>query len=141
MPANQSDGINKLNTKGISMNENAKKWIAALRSGEFKQGKNLLLDAAGNYCCLGVACELFIRDGGQLEKGLVKRMGENILISFDDGISVSPATVKDWLGLNSDDGGFVSGGRKKSLVLANDHGETFDEIANIIESEPRGLFK
>lgn len=32
-------------------------WIAALRSGEFKQGKSRLVSNDG-YCCLGVMCEV-----------------------------------------------------------------------------------
>lgn len=32
------------------------KWIAALRSGEYKQGKSALVDSENNYCCLGVLC-------------------------------------------------------------------------------------
>lgn len=36
-----------------------KKWTDALRSGKYKQTKNTLQDAKG-YCCLGVACDLFI---------------------------------------------------------------------------------
>ncbi len=39
------------------------KWIEALESGQYKQGKNFLCqidDTLGNkkYCCLGVACEI-----------------------------------------------------------------------------------
>lgn len=38
------------------------KWLTALRSGEYQQGKNALkrIDQNGNvqYCCLGVACDL-----------------------------------------------------------------------------------
>lgn len=35
------------------------KWIAALRSGEYKQGKiNLYTPFQNTYCCLGVACNL-----------------------------------------------------------------------------------
>lgn len=34
-----------------------KKWIDALRSGEYKQGKSTLYDQITNsFCCLGVAC-------------------------------------------------------------------------------------
>lgn len=32
-------------------------WIAALRSGEYKQGKHRLFKD-GAYCCLGVACKV-----------------------------------------------------------------------------------
>ncbi len=32
------------------------KWVAALRSGEYQQGKRALNPQEGHYCCLGVAC-------------------------------------------------------------------------------------
>ena len=57
------------------LNENAKKWVAALRSGKFKQGKFALRKRTfrdglylrdgesphyvTEHCCLGVACEIF----------------------------------------------------------------------------------
>lgn len=34
-----------------------KRWIEALRSGDYEQGKNSLYKD-GKYCCLGVACVL-----------------------------------------------------------------------------------
>lgn len=35
------------------------KWIAALRSGEYKQGTGRLYDdLTGRFCCLGVLCEV-----------------------------------------------------------------------------------
>lgn len=37
--------------------ENMRKWVAALRSGKYKQGKNRLKHA-GRHCCLGVACDV-----------------------------------------------------------------------------------
>lgn len=39
--------------------QDIQKWINALRSGKYKQTQGSLQDAKG-YCCLGVACELFI---------------------------------------------------------------------------------
>ena len=33
-------------------------WIAALRSGEYKQGSRDLRDVDGNFCCLGVLTEI-----------------------------------------------------------------------------------
>ena len=39
------------------MNENAQKWIDALRSGEYQQSTSRLR-TGDTYCCLGVACEL-----------------------------------------------------------------------------------
>lgn len=44
------------------MNKELKqKWVAALRSGEYKQGKGKLLyheNGETSYCCLGVLCEV-----------------------------------------------------------------------------------
>jgi hypothetical protein len=34
-----------------------KKWIEKLRSGEYKQGQEILKHSNGRYCCLGVLCE------------------------------------------------------------------------------------
>ena len=36
----------------------AKKWVAALRSGNYVQGQNRLRNSEGKYCCLGVLCEV-----------------------------------------------------------------------------------
>lgn len=41
------------------MNKKIKaQWIAALKSGEYKQGKNKLRTKVGSFCCLGVLCNL-----------------------------------------------------------------------------------
>lgn len=34
------------------------RWVAALRSGEFKQAKHTLLTPEGEMCCFGVLCKL-----------------------------------------------------------------------------------
>ena len=34
------------------------KWLAALRSGEYKQGVETLYTNDDKYCCLGVACRV-----------------------------------------------------------------------------------
>jgi hypothetical protein len=44
------------------MNQEVKqKWVAALRSGEFQQTKEVLKNTQG-YCCLGVLTELYRRE-------------------------------------------------------------------------------
>lgn len=35
-----------------------KKWVDALRSGKFKQGRGALRSPDGSFCCLGVADEV-----------------------------------------------------------------------------------
>lgn len=40
------------------------RWIAALESGDYKQGRNFLHNLTDNsYCCLGVLCDLAVQDG------------------------------------------------------------------------------
>lgn len=34
------------------------KWLEALRSGKYTQGKNSLRTEAGLFCCMGVACDI-----------------------------------------------------------------------------------
>ena len=38
--------------------DEVREWVAALRSGEYKQGKGQLKDNGGRYCCLGVEAEI-----------------------------------------------------------------------------------
>lgn len=115
------------------MNDNAKAWVAALRSGEFKQGSGALHTADGSYCCLGVACELHRRDHG----------GQWLYNSYLGKHGLLPYEVMQWLGLCTIDGQHhdQDGLGESSLDELNDRGGlTFDEIADIIEKEPKGLF-
>ena len=109
------------------LNENAKTWVAALRSGEFEQAKGALKDATG-YCCLGVACELYRR-----ETGCGEWSNENWFLEKKGHLHFK---VRKWLGLRTEFGDFG----QRALTVLNDDGATFSEIADIIESDPDGLF-
>ncbi len=37
-----------------------KKWVEALRSGKYKQGKKVLRSGNEKFCCLGVLCDLLV---------------------------------------------------------------------------------
>ncbi len=63
---------------------NRQKWTAALRSGDYPQGKHTLKTVADRYCCLGVACDLAAREG--------------VLDAFDQPATLTKS-VQDWLGL------------------------------------------
>ena len=39
-----------------------KRWIDALKSGDYVQGKEALCDRGDSFCCLGVLCDLYIQD-------------------------------------------------------------------------------
>lgn len=123
----------------MALNENAKKWVAALRSGEFKQGKYVLHQVdTDSYCCLGVGCKVAMANGVQLETGTIQIDGkyEGVATRFDCEHTFLPKSVKDWLGLTSSVGCSHAG----YLTELNDSGKTFSKIADLIESEPPGLF-
>lgn len=122
------------------LNPNARKWIKALRSGKYKQAREKLckVDSKGNerFCCLGVACDLFIKSGGDLES-------EDSIDGFrwygsDD--SSLPGAVQSWLGLSSDTGNLIPFSFGNSLAGKNDNGASFKQIADIIEKNAETLF-
>ena len=46
------------------MKKSVKKlWLTALRSGEYRQGHDVLR-ANGKFCCLGVLCDLYRKESG-----------------------------------------------------------------------------
>lgn len=126
------------------MNENVKKWVQALESGEYEQGRSYLRHG-NNFCCLGVACDLYLKDGGKLytEEG---REVEPKPIAPNDKIwrygrgstAMLPPEVMEYLGVRDNTGGYGDG---HGLAQKNDGGASFEVIARIIRSEPPGLFK
>lgn len=111
------------------LNENAKKWVKALRSGEYNQCTSQLQDHKG-YCCLGVACAVYEKEtGNELYKENGQYNSGNLTDSYQE--------VKKWLGLNTSIGSYKGG----NLAALNDiENYTFKQIADVIESEPEGLF-
>lgn len=115
--------------------EIAEKWVAALRSGEYKQGKEFLRTATDEFCCLGVLCDLAVKNGVIISP---RPRGEGRAYEYDgDSISgVSSRTVRTWSGLRDFLGEFFKDELrtgKMSLARMNDNGKTFTEIADIIE--------
>lgn len=99
----------------------ADRWVAALRSGIFKQGTKAELKSEKGYCCLGVLCEI-----------------ENLLPhSEDETLSYDGICT---VGMKSEIGLLPWGGDiSRSLAGLNDgtYREigrlSFDEIADIIQ--------
>ena len=104
--------------------EHRAQWVVALRSGKYKQsmGKLRVADA---FCCLGVACD-------------ISGLGEWTLHNYYLGQSMAlPFEVFTWLGLRTSEGDRERG---NSLAGMNDQdGKSFNDIADVIESEPEGL--
>ena len=111
------------------MNDEIKaKWVAALRSGEFKQGHGGLRDG-DRFCCLGVLCEIHRR----IERGKRKwkKMDESPFKWYLDNYQVLPGVVQNWAGLEHENPATEQG----ALAELNDDGLDFDSIADIIEAE------
>lgn len=79
------------------LTEPQQKFIDALRSDEFEQGKGMLRTPDNKFCCLGVACEIYHRETGEGEW----TRPDNGDWSFDFEESVMPYDVYKWLGLDS----------------------------------------
>jgi len=113
------------------MNETIKtKWVAALRSSEFKQGKNTL-KMGDEYCCLGVLCELYRREVGGAEWELSQSCETGTVDTFLGKWDKPAEPVRTWaemLEANPEIPAFQT-----SLTELNDTGKTFSEIADIIE--------
>lgn len=89
--------------------EAVKKWVEALRSGNYKQGKGALRVTQGRklspsedrFCCLGVACDLAEREGVMLDVGFTPLPHDGVWdVSYDGDHLELPEAVQDWLGIH-----------------------------------------
>lgn len=82
------------------MNKQVKdKWIAALRSGKYKQTRGFLGDMNG-HCCLGVLCEVFADEGNPLSVCMTQ---QNV-VSYNGCTRYPPPDVLEWAGLQNNEG-------------------------------------
>lgn len=111
MKTERLQGTNMIKDKEIK-----KKWMAALRSGKFKQGKHFL-HKSEEFCCLGVLCEI-------LEIDSIKVVGKNIF-HYRNSVTSLPADLDKEIFDTLD---------APHLMRMNDKGETFEVIADYIEN-------
>ncbi len=102
----------------------AEMWTEALRSGKYYQGRGALVTENGEHCCLGVLCDIAVREG---------------VVDFDevgrtfDGVDAElPESVMEWAGMDYPEGVF-SGPDGNLVSLNDDYLLNFDEIARVIE--------
>ena len=98
-----------------------RKWCEALRSGKYSQTTGKLQDEKG-YCCLGVACDVFIPKEKQDLKH-VFLSGEFPLDQFSSPIWLTFVNVS-----------FSKQTHASLSELNDDHDLTFDEIADCLEA-------
>lgn len=91
------------------------KWIKALLSGRYEQGKGSLV-RDGRYCCLGVLCKVA---GYKFKKKGGYKYGLNMMTS-----DLPPQVAHDSL---------LLGERCLHLAKLNDDGEDFKAIAKVIQ--------
>lgn len=72
--------------------ENLRKWVRALRSGAYEQGKGYMRSNEG-YCCLGVAMDIAFANG--VKQTSEPNWGKS---------STMPAAVGDWYGIQRSNG-------------------------------------
>jgi len=127
-----------------------KKWVTALRSGEYKQAKNALYVKDEGMCCLGVLCDIAQKEGAASEwQEIVADINFNEYVfgktvyTLDGAGSLLPISVEKWSGLVVNNlpiksrpvGCYpASYGYSTDLTVLNDSGEfTFDQIADLVE--------
>lgn len=115
------------------------KWLAALRSGEYKQGRHYLA-RNDQYCCLGVLCEVAIKDGLDLKKTQHYGVKSYGVTRNDMGLPREVVEYAFWKkrrpSLSSGDAMVnTEDGRQRWLSTLNDNGVSFAEIADAIERD------
>lgn len=108
------------------------RWVAALRSGEYKQGTGALRNARDEFCCLGLLCNLHAIAHPEVaaeQKFTTTYIGHGIM---------PPKVVMEWAGLD-DDTTVVIDTYREPLAIHNDGNgcprRSFSEIADAIESQ------
>lgn len=104
--------------------KNIQTWINALRSGQYEQGRGALEPQRDQYCCLGVACDLFIP-----RKYQDKHLADDILLG---GVPADQGKAPIWLkAINEDFHNLTD----IALSRLNDNELlTFDEIADLLQA-------
>lgn len=118
--------------------------VTALRSDSYEQGIGCLkerVDRSCRHCVLGVACEVAKANGCPvLETGGCD--GRRLFgpVGGEWSIGWLPVVVQEWYGFRHGNGSFRRVSEHVSLSSLNDNGVSFEELAELIDSEPAGLF-
>jgi len=124
------------------MNDEIKQqWLSALRSGDYKQAQKALHPVGGGHCCLGVLCDLWLNERGETwqVEGYDYLSDETYQLDeahCEGAPDLLPLKVQKWAGLANDNPAVLVGKDEwKDLAYLNDHGWTFEQIADVIEAQ------
>lgn len=106
------------------------KWLEALRSGNYEQGKGALRRQQ-SFCCLGVLCDLHAKETG--EQWEEEAEAEHNVRMYLGEPNYLPEEVMEWAELQSPNP--PVGASNLFIANHNDQGKTFPEIANLIETD------
>ena len=95
------------------------RWVAALRSGAYKQGRTQLRTKHNTFCCLGVLCNLHAQAHPEFAAN------ETDPTTYEKALVMPPTRVINWARMPS--------GAASRLATMNDNGLSFESIADHIE--------
>lgn len=108
------------------------KWLKALRSGKYKQGKGVLRTADNRFCCMGVLVDVMSKKAWPkvtTEIGTLILGAEHSVMAYEveqNGTALDYDTMRR-IGLETRHQG--------DLINMNDAGKRFTTIADYIEAE------
>ena len=109
-------------------------WIDALRSGEYEQGQ-YALKHHDTYCCLGVLCDLAVKEGICKEREVEGSSDHLFGVPGDYDPAILPIVVRKWAGLEYGDPDVkTEEGDATTLSEMNDQSYSFSEIADAIDA-------
>ena len=99
------------------------RWVAALRSGEYKQGTGRLRRVNDTFCCLGVLCDLLDSDQWEPHADYYSHGG----LSY---MNIPSNELREQVGLHPDDVNILW---KLNDGWGGETPKSFEEIADYIE--------
>ena len=107
--------------------KNFAKWMLALKSNKYKQGKKYL-HRDDTYCALGVLCDL--SKEGEWVKDSISDGVYSYKVDKHNPVTFPPDEVMTWSGMRKEDADLLTA----FVSQLNDKGKTFAEIAEALEA-------
>jgi hypothetical protein len=108
----------------------AKLWAAALRSGDYKQGRFRLRNSSDQFCCLGVLCNLHAQAHPKIAAQ------QRVLDAYLGNSASLPDPVVLWADIETGQSPWIVGqpaSRTCFTTLNDTHRLSFNQIADLID--------